>query len=187
MMNTRSLCVLGTLSLLTPATLAAQVGVEIAAVGGVASGKAMKYGLGGNLVLFVPNTPLTIGARVLRHWGDASSLSGTTIVDEENDVTAWLGELGLRTDAGGMELGVTLNAGVAKFKQTRTPLGDTTRVSESSEFTFAPGLVGSLPLGPIRLGAEVHYFIGGDPGFTTAFDTRDFIFYFRWAYRFGGN
>ena len=46
MMNTRSLCVLGTLSLLTPATLAAQVGVEIDAVGGLASGKAKKYGLG---------------------------------------------------------------------------------------------------------------------------------------------
>ena len=37
-----------------------------------------------------------------------------------------------------------------------------------------------------RVGAEIHYFIGGDPGFQTTFDNRDFIFYFRLAYRIGG-
>lgn len=187
MKNTRSLCVLGALTLLTPATLTAQVGVELAVVGGLASGTALKYGLGGNLALLVPNAPLSIGARFLRHWSDATgSLSGSTLVTEENDATGFFGELGLRTDLSGIEVGATLNAGVAKYTQARTPRGDTTRVSESTEFTFAPGIVGSLPLGPIRLGAEIHYFIGGDPGFATTFDNRDFIFYFRWSYRFGG-
>jgi len=186
MMNTRSLCVLGALGLF-PATLNGQVGVEIAMVGGQASGTALRNGLGGQLALLIPNTPLTIGARYLNHWGDASSLTGTTLVDEENRATAWLGELGLRTEAAGFELRATLNAGVAMFTQTRTPVGDTARVNEASEFTLAPGIQGTLPLGPLRVGAEIHYFIAGDPGFTTTFDSRDFLFYFRLAYRFGGN
>ncbi len=186
MMNTRTLCVLGALSLLLPATLAAQVGAEIAVMGGQASSTALRNGLGGQVVILIPNTPLTVGGRFLRHWGDASFLDGNTIVDEENDATAWFGELGLRTEAAGIELGATFNAGTAKFTQALTPVGDTTTVRETNEFTFAPGISATLPLGPVRVGGEIHYFIGGDPGFQTTFDNRDFIFYFRLAYRIGG-
>ncbi len=193
MMNTRTLCVLGALSLLLPATLAAQIGAEIAVMGGQASSTALRNGVGGQLVLLIPNTPLTVGGRFLRHWGDEPTFrSGTNFIVGENDASAWFGELGLRTEAAGIELGATFNAGTVKITQTKRsgtgtdPTTFWTEEAEANEFTFAPGISATLPLGPVRVGGEIHYFIGGDPGFRAPFGNRYFIFYFRLSLRFGG-
>jgi hypothetical protein len=97
----------------------------------------------------------------------------------------------VRFDASGVEIRPVVGFGAALLKQviTERPLDGTGTGDETKEtvFVITPGVIVTLPAGPMRLGGELRYIGAGTPeeSFSTDFEPQSFIFYFRVSYVIG--
>ena len=97
----------------------------------------------------------------------------------------------MRFDLAGIEVRPLLGRGAALLKQVVRvrPLDGTGVGTETTDtvWIITPGVIVTLPAGPMRLGGELRYIGGGDPaaGFSTDFESQSFVFYFRLSYVLG--
>jgi hypothetical protein len=171
----------------------AQGGVaELTVLGGRGTARPLRWGIGGEVAINA-GTYLTVAPRYLNTWGDNSRVlpDGNTVREEDNNATMWSGDIGVRFDLSGIEVRPVVGVGVALLKQTITvrPLDGTGTGVETTDavHVFTPGVIVTLPAGPMRLGGELRYIAAGDPaaGFSTDFESQSFVFYFRLSYMIG--
>jgi hypothetical protein len=171
----------------------AQSGVaELTVFGGRGTARPLRWGIGGEVTINV-GPRLTLGPRYLNMWGDNDRVlaGGDTIREEDNNATIWTGEIGVRFDASGIAIRPVVGVGAALLTQTVTvrPLDGTGTGEETKETVpvFTPGVIATVPAGPIRFGGELRYISAGTPeeNFSTDFESQSFIFYFRVSYVLG--
>lgn len=123
------------------------------------------------------------GGRLVRHFGNSRT---TTLTTETTTVeqTSWLYaiEFGLPIDLKRAEARLTANVGLFRFREdtVREPVGGgapTEDIRRKTTTMFAPAASLLVPVGRIKVGAEVVLLNGGDPNFSETFGTRSVAFY----------
>jgi hypothetical protein len=155
--------------------------LELGLLGGYGVEDPYKAGVGATAGVVVSG--IYVGGLLVRHFGTSSTRIGTTETTTTRQ-SAWLlgGEVGYPVVVKPLEVRLGINVGIFRFREdtVREPTdGGTPTENKSTKTTtmLSPKVSAMVPLTGFKIGAEIVFLNGGDPGFSESYGTRSVAFY----------
>ncbi len=182
MTASRAVCVIIVGLTVAPSAAATQqMDLEVGLLGGY--GLEDPYRIGVGVTGGVMVSGIYAGGFLVRHFGSSSTRILTTETTT-TDQNAWLlgAEVGYPVVTQPLEVRLGINVGIFRFREEtlREPAAGGTPTENTSKKTttmLSPKVSAMVPLTGFKIGAEIVFLNGGDPGFSEAYGTRSAAFY----------
>jgi hypothetical protein len=155
--------------------------LELGLLGGYGLEDPYRAGLGATAGVVVGG--IYVGGVLVRHFGSSSTRIGTAETTT-TDQNAWLlgADVGYPVVTEPLEVRLSINVGFFRFREEtlREPAAGGTPTENTSKKTtsmLSPKVSALVPLTGFKIGAEIVFLNGGDPGFSEAYGTRSVAFY----------